>query len=480
MEELDARTADVLARRAAASLRRLGLSRGDRVAVVLPAPGDHADPAARLAAAAVQRDVLALAYGALRVGIVPVMVNPALTPGERAPLIADSTPALVVNDPRALRALLEGRDGEDDIPDIPLAKAMHFTSGTTGRSKGVWTGILSESQAREMWADEIDPWDLNADDVLLTHGPLAHSAPLRFAIATLIAGGTVLLPGWFDAVAVARVLAERPPTVAFAVPSHLQRLFALSGGVPRSPYRLLVHAGAACPMPLKRQIHAWAGVDRVVEFYGATEGQFSICPAVEWEERPGTVGRARRGRRLRIDEGVIWCAPPAWSGFSYWGDPEKTAAAWRAGPDGTDEFSVGDLGRLDDEGYLFLDGRRDDLIITGGVNVYPDDVESVLLACPGVGQVAVFGVADEEWGQRVCAAIVGDADEDAVRAWAAEHLAGYKRPKEYYRLDDLPRTESGKVRRLGLPEALGLPSTPARTSFPDHPPGIATEEGERR
>ena len=117
---------------------------------------------------------------------------------------------------------------------------------------------------------------------------------------------------------------------------------------------------------------------------------------------------------------------------------------------------MGDLGRIDEDGYLFIDGRRDDLIITGGVNVYPDDVESVLLACPGVDQVAVFGVDDEQWGQRVCAAIVGDVTESDVRAWASEHLAGYKRPKDYYRLDDLPRTDSGKVRRLAVPGVLGL------------------------
>lgn len=456
MEVLTAADAEVRARRVAAALRRRGIASGDRVAIVVPGPGPHGDERARLDAARVQRDVLSLAYGALRIGVVPVMVNPALTSAERNVLIADAAPSLVLDRASDLAELLAGDDGEADLADYPLARPMHFTSGTTGRSKGVWTGILDDADARAMWRDEIEPWSLSPDDVMLTHGPLAHSAPLRFGIATLLAGGSVLLPGWFDARAMAQALVDFRPTVAFAVPSHLQRLFALPGDTPASPYRLLIHAGAACPVPLKRRIHAWAGIERTVEFYGATEGQFSICRGVEWEERPGTVGRARPGRRLRTDEGVIWCAPPGWSTFTYWGDPAKTEAAWRIGADGEREFTVGDLGRLDDDGYLFIDGRRDDLVITGGVNVYPDDVESVLLACPGVDQVAVFGVDDEQWGQRVCAAIVGDVTESDLRAWATERLAGYKRPKDYYRLDDLPRTDSGKVRRLAVPGVLGL------------------------
>ena len=403
-----------------------------------------------------QRDVLGFVYGALRSGVVPVMVNPALTPAERAALIADTAPALVLDHAPDLREFLDGTSGEAEIAEFPLARPMHFTSGTTGRSKGVWTGVLDEADARAMWLDEIEPWSLASDDVMLTHGPLAHSAPLRFGIATLLAGGTVLLPGWFDARVTAQALIDFRPTVAFTVPSHLQRLLSLPDPIPQSPYRLLIHAGAACPAPLKRRIHAWAGTERTVEFYGATEGQFSICPGLDWEERPGTVGRARAGRRLRTDAGVIWCTPPRWSSFEYWGDPLKTASAWRIDPDGEREFTVGDLGRLDEDGYLYIDGRRDDLVISGGVNVYPDDVEAVLLACPGVDQVAIFGIDDERWGQRVCAAVVGDVSDADLRAWAASSLAAFKRPKDYYRLDDLPRTESGKVRRLAVPEVLGL------------------------
>ena len=185
------------------------------------------------------------------------------------------------------------------------------------------------------------------------------------------------------------------------------------------------------------------------EFYGSTEGQFTACRSEEQRERPGTVGRARPGRTLTTENATIWCAVPEHARFSYWNAPQKTAAAWRETADGP-AFTVGDLGRLDADGYLYLDGRREDLVISGGVNVYPVEVEQVLAGHPGVAQVAVFGVPDERWGQRVCAAIVGDADLDQLRALARERLAAAKRPKEIVRVDDLPRTVTGKIRRGDL------------------------------
>ena len=135
--------------------------------------------------------------------------------------------------------------------------------------------------------------------------------------------------------------------------------------------------------------------------------------------------------------------------------PEKTAAAWRDTADGR-AFTVGDLGRLDSDGYLYLDGRREDLIISGGVNVYPVEVEHALAEHPGVEDVAVFGVEDDTWGQRVCAAVVGTAAVDDLGRFAAERLSPAKRPKDYYRLDLLPRTPTGKVKRLELPRLLDL------------------------
>jgi long-chain acyl-CoA synthetase len=184
----------------------------------------------------------------------------------------------------------------------------------------------------------------------------------------------------------------------------------------------------------------------VWEFYGSTEGQFTACSTDDWRERPGSVGRARPGRVLRTDpDGRLWCTVPPHARFSYWRDPERTALAWRG-----DAFTVGDLGRVDADGYVYLDGRREDLVISGGVNVYPAEVEAALAACPGVTEAAVFGLPDERWGQRVCAAVVGDVSEATLRAWAREHLAPAKRPKQYLQVDVLPRTSTGKVRRVEL------------------------------
>ncbi len=237
----------------------------------------------------------------------------------------------------------------------------------------------------------------------------------------------------------------------FCVPTHLQRLFAHwdQAGVPDlSSFRLVAHAGAPCPPAVKRRLVELFPEGSTWEFYGATEGQFTACRSEEWLERPGTVGRARPGRSLSVDDdGTIWCTVPDHARFTYFGDPEKTAAAWRDAQEGRRAFTVGDVGRIDEDGYLYLDGRRTDLIITGGVNVYPLEVENALREHPGVEDVAVFGVPDDDWGHRVCAAVVGSADEAELAAYARERLSPPKRPKTWTFLDDLPRTPTGKVRR---------------------------------
>ena len=290
-----------------------------------------------------------------------------------------------------------------------------------------------------------------------------HSVSVRFAAATLLRGGRLVILPRFDASAAAAAVRRYRPTTTFLAPTALQRLLGHDDAVESAgasglwdSFRLIVHAGSPCPPAVKRAALRRARPGAVWEFYGSTEGQFTVCGPDEWTARPGTVGRARPGRRLQVDpDGTVWCRSPSFARFRYWHDDDATARAWRG-----DEFTVGDLGRLDPDGYLFLDGRRDDLVITGGVNVYPAEVEAALAEAPGVVEAAVFGIADETWGERVCAAVVGPVDEAALRRHVADRLAPYKRPKTYFRVDELPRTATGKLRRRALPSVLGLDGLP--------------------
>ena len=394
--------------------------------------------------------LLLCVLGALRSGVVPVLLNATLLPGERQLLVDDAEPEMVVTEPGQLDALLRGPPAE--LADWPLARPMHYTSGTTGRAKGVWSGLLDEDRARRLFEDEADLWELGAGDTHLVCSPMYHSVSVRFAAGTLLRGGRVVVLSRFEAGAALRALVRYRVTTTFLAPTALQRLLA----EPDLPERLgtlrrLVHAGSPCPPPVKRAALGRVGPGVLWEFYGSTEGQFTACSPAEWLDRPGTVGRARAGRRLAVDaDGIIWCHAPDFARFTYWRDAAATADAWRG-----DAFTVGDLGRLDDDGYLFIDGRRDDVIISGGVNVYPAEVEAVLAGVPAVAEVAVFGLPDADWGQQVCAAVVGTAGEQVLRQHAARALAPYKRPKRYFSLAELPRTATGKVQRGRLPALVG-------------------------
>jgi acyl-CoA synthetase (AMP-forming)/AMP-acid ligase II len=463
-------------RRAAGALLARGCSQGDRVAFAL---GSSAD-------------LVCAVLGAARVGIVPVLLNATLTAAERDVLADDADPVARVFSAAELAALTAGQGARPaELAPFPLTRPMHYTSGTTGRPKGVTTGIWDEATARAVYEDEASVWHFEETDLHMVCSPMYHTVSIRFSANTLLAGGSLVILSRFDAATALHVLRRHRPSTAFLVPTHLQRILShpdLGSGERFDSLRLLAHAGAPCPESVKRATMDRANPGTVWEFYGSTEAQFTVCSPAEWLDHPGTVGRARAGRRLfvepvgdahgdaartglaRTDDehsssehqeegGVIWSDMPDFARFGYWGDPEATARAWRGAA-----CTVGDLGRLTPDGYLYLTGRRHDLIISGGVNVYPAEIENVLAAVAGVAEVAVFGLDDEQWGQRVCAAFVTErgtasADaEEALRAAASVHLAPYKRPKTYLAARDLPHTATGKLLRRAVADHLGLDS----------------------
>jgi len=410
-----------------------------------------------------------LVIALLRRGVFPVPMDAQLTTSERDDLLADLDTEVLIETQEELEKLLASTVA-DPRNGPPLGRPIHLTSGTTGRPKGVFSGLLDPEQAEALVAEERDLWGFGPDDVNLVLSPLHHSAPLRFAVGTLLAGGRIVVPGapvlrsrgtrrleGFDPARVTAAIRSQRPTSMFCVPAHLQRLFTHweeHGEPDLSCFRLVAHAGAPCPEWVKRRLIERFPPGSTWEFYGSTEGQFTACRSEEWLEHPGSLGPARPGRTMTVyEDGRLWCVVPPHARFSYFGDPGKTAEAWRETADGP-AFTVGDLGRIDADGHVHLDGRREDLIISGGVNVYPAEVERVLGEVEGIDDIAVFGVDDEDWGQRVCAAVVGSAGDDRLAAYAREHLTPAKRPKEYHRLGSLPRTPTGKVRRLDLPDLL--------------------------
>ena len=444
-------------RRAAGALLARGCRAGDRVVFALGS----------------SPDLICAVLGAARVGLVPVLLNATLTDAERDQLAGDAEPVVRVFDPGALAALMDGTPA--DLAPYPLTRPMHYTSGTTGRPKGVTTGLWDEATARAVVEDETSVWHFDPADLHLVCSPMYHTVCVRFCTNTLLAGGSLAVLSRFDAALALQTLRRHRPTTAFLVPTHLQRMLRCPELGPDEVFdslRLLAHAGAPCPEPLKRATMARVLPGRVWEFYGSTEAQFTVCSPEEWLEHPGTVGRARAGRTLSVvpvgdsagpaepagpagapEPGTIWATMPAFARFSYWRNEEATRQAWHG-----DACTVGDLGTLSHDGYLYLAGRRHDLIISGGVNVYPAEVENVLAAVAGVAEVAVFGLPDEQWGQRVCVAFVSDTAgaEDALRAAASANLAPYKRPKSYFRAEDLPHTATGKLVHRAVAEHLGL------------------------
>lgn len=361
-------------------------------------------------------------------------------------------------------AELEGQD-EANIENPEIGSQMLYTSGTTGRPKGVYRPrvvpdpkgnvTVTRAQSAASWKP--------GEDLCLCTGPAYHAAPLAFNINGPLAEGvgTVLMDKW-DPEETLRLVAEHKVTHTHMVATMFHRLLALPEETRQqydtSSLRYVVHGAAPCPVHVKHAMMEWLG-PVVYEYYAATEGGggFFIGPE-EWLKKPGSVGMAPGADNRILDDdgnevpqgevGTIYFKAPALR-FVYYKDEDKTSGSYRG-----DYFTLGDMGYFDEDGYLFLTGRNAETIISGGVNIYPQETDDVLLKHPAVADVCTVGVPSDEWGEDVKSVVQlkeGFAQDDEMVAsligFCREHLPGFKSPKTIDFIDDLPRLPSGKIQR---------------------------------
>ena len=352
-------------------------------------------------------------------------------------------------------------------PAVPQTLSMIYTSGTTGHPKGVRRKPPTPEQQQGLDAQRRLINGLEPGVRALLPGPLYHSAPNSFALrAARVADVLVLMPR-FDAEQFLELVERQRITTVFMVPVMFVRLLKLPEVV-RAKYdlsslRFIIHAGAPCAPDIKRQMIEWLG-PIVHEFYGATEiGGITLITAEEWLQRPGSVGRATPtttvkvfgddGRELPAGEiGEVYSRVGCYPEFAYHKLPDKRAEVERQGL-----ITCGDMGYLDSDGYLFLCDRKRDMVISGGVNIYPAEIEAVAITHPGIKDCAVFGIPDDEFGETlIMLAEPQDSialDPESVRSHLSTHLAAYKVPRRIEIRTGLPREDSGKIfkRRLREP-----------------------------
>jgi long-chain acyl-CoA synthetase len=460
--------------RGARLFQALGLGEGDHAALLM----DN------------RAEAVELVHSAFLAGIWLTPVNRHLTPDEVAYVLADSTAKLLIADdehaplardsavPTQIRvgAELERAlaEASDEPPSLegPAGGTMLYTSGTTGHPKGVKrrrpASLRAALAGHEAYGRSIA---LDGKGAHLVTGPLYHAAPLMFALYDQQNGAPmIVMPRW-DEREFLRLVAEHTAKHTHLVPTMFVRLLRLPdaerAAFDPAPLRTVLHGAAPIAPSVKERMIAWWG-PVLLEYWGGSEGGVTtLVDSDEWLAHPGTVGRAvphyevyavdERGKRLPPGaEGRLFSRHRTETGFfEYHRAEAKTAGAYL--PDDPSAFTLGDVGSVDAEGWVYLADRESNMIISGGVNIYPQEVERVLAEHPAVADVGVFGIPDDEWGERVKAAVElaaghapGPVLEAELLAFARERLASYKVPRSVDFEASLPRTPAGKlyVRRL--------------------------------
>ena len=486
--ELDGESA-----RLARAWRAAGVQPGDGVALLVE---NH--PRFLVAAWAAQRSGLyftpiSTQLGAAEVAYIledcgaSVLVASARTAAVAATAAAGDTALrlrMLVDDPTG--GAPDGFAGWDEVvaghPADPLdaeteGADMVYSSGTTGRPKGIKRPLSGDPYGTppRRLAAMVDLYGFGADTVYLSSAPLYHAGPLRYAMTAQRLGATVVVMDRFNAEAALDALERHRATHSFWVPTMFVRLLQLPAevrvGRDLAAHRVALHSGAPCPVDVKRQMMDWWG-PILHEFYGGSEGAaFVACGPDEWLARPGTVGRSMRGRvHVLADDGSA--LPPGSIGevwfeggqpFEYHNDPAKTAGVMRQ--DGW--ATLGDIGYVDVDGYLFLTDRKAFTIVSGGVNIYPQEAENVLAGHPAVADVAVFGVPNAEFGEEVKAVVVPvdpaltTPDFEAkLICYCRDRIAAYKCPRSVDFRTEVPRGDNGKLYKRALRDEYWTPGGP--------------------
>ena len=361
---------------------------------------------------------------------------------------------------------LADHDGEN-LEDATLGSNMLYTSGTTGRPKGVFRRPNPTPAPLLLKFRETAACNPETDMALVT-GPLYHAAPLglNLAIPFGVGVGVILMDRW-DAEETLQLIDRHRATHTHMVATMFHRLLALPDDIKQkydiSSMRWVVHGAAPCPVHIKQAMIEWLG-PVLQEYYAATEGGSYYVDSQEWLTKPGTVGRPLEGTEAQVQDdeggvvganetGTVYFKAPE-NRFEYFKAPEKTASSYRG-----DYFTMGDMGYVDEDGYLFLTGRSAETIISGGVNIYPQEVDDIIHQHPAVYEVCTIGIPNQEWGESVLSVVElkegfepnEELAEEMVQ-WAREHLPHYKSPRRIDFATDLPRLPTGKILRRQVRE----------------------------